>query len=69
MFDSTLELSLNDLGNIAGNRLDAHQQYSLLRCIELAQLAGYSLTEFIQEFIEGKHPELRDFIIRCWYIS
>ena len=69
MFDSTLELSLSDLGHITGNRLDARQQYTLARCIELAQLAGYSRADFIQEFIEDKHPELRDFIIRCWYIT
>ena len=69
MYTSTLELSLNDLGAITGSCLDSHQLYCLTRCIELAQMSGYSLTDFMQEFIEDKHPELRDFITRCWYIA
>ena len=57
-----MEMGLNDLGEITGGRLNAVQQYSIDRCIELAKLNGYTLGQFIQD----KHPELKDAVFRCW---
>ena len=66
MYTTTMEMGLNDLGEITGGRLNAVQQYSIDRCIELAKLNGYTLGQFIHEFIEDKHPELKDAVFRCW---
>ena len=69
MYTDTMALGLNEMGKVVGAGLDAHQLYSLTRCIEMAKMSEISLEEFMEEFIEDKHPDLRDYVVRTWYLA